>query len=130
MNDTILDPATSALLSMDLQGGIVAAYAADRPDLLGRVASVLDCARGAGMAVIHVKVGFRPGLPEVSSRNVLFSSIKKPAAVRRCFGREVDRIYDVMSVEHGFVITRVISVLNQGAARRGVATDDGASPRG
>jgi nicotinamidase-related amidase len=26
--------------------------------------------------VIHVRVGFRPGLPEVSSRNLLFSSIK------------------------------------------------------
>lgn len=28
------------------------------------------------MAVIHVQVGFRPGLPEVSDRNKLFAAIK------------------------------------------------------
>lgn len=35
----------------------------------------LRVAREKGMPVIHVQVGFRPGLPEVSARNELFAAI-------------------------------------------------------
>jgi len=43
------------------------------------------------------------------------------------WGLPIDRADDVMSPEHGFVITRVVSVLNPGAAQQGVAPD-GVSP--
>src|SRR4029077_19141543 len=69
-------PARTAILSMDCQTGIVSIYAKDDKDaFLARAAGVLNHARAAGMTVIHVQVGFRPGLPEVSSRNMLFGAI-------------------------------------------------------
>jgi nicotinamidase-related amidase len=73
-----IDPASTALLVMDCQvdtltmfmtptqsAGVIACV----PDLLAR-------ARDAGMMVIHVVVAFRPGHPEVSRRNPLFSGLK------------------------------------------------------
>lgn len=68
-------PGRSAVLSMDVQSGIVSIYAKD-PDFVARAASVLRHARGAGMFVIHVKVGFRPKLPEINSRNLLLAAVK------------------------------------------------------
>jgi nicotinamidase-related amidase len=70
-----LDPTRTAVLSMDLQAGIVSIYVKDQ-ELLARAASVLQRARAVGMRVIHVQVGFRPNLPEVSTRNLLFAAIK------------------------------------------------------
>jgi nicotinamidase-related amidase len=70
------DHARTAVLCMDFQTGIVAAYAKDQEALLTRAAGVLERARRLGMCVIHVRVGFRPGLPEVSARNALFGAIR------------------------------------------------------
>jgi SAM-dependent methyltransferase len=44
------------------------------------------------------------------------------------WGVRVDRVDDEVSPEHGFVITRVVSVAHAGAAQQGVAAD-GAAPR-
>src|SRR5262249_27426358 len=71
-----IDAARCAVLSMDLQAGIVSVYAKDNETLIRQASSVLDRARAAGITVIHVRVAFRPGLPEVSDRNQLFSAIK------------------------------------------------------
>lgn len=71
-----LDAARTAVLSMDLQSFIVAQYPKDPEAFLARVASVLECARTSRMTVIHVQVGFRPGLPEVSPRNMLFTALR------------------------------------------------------
>jgi len=70
------DPARTAVLSMDLQSGIVSTYAKDRPGMLSQAASVLQRARSVGMRVIHVQVGFRPKLPEVGTRNPMFAALK------------------------------------------------------
>jgi nicotinamidase-related amidase len=70
-------PAHTAVLSMDCQTGIVSLYTKDgKEGFLTRAATILAYARGTGISVIHVQVGFRPGLPEVSSRNPLFGAIK------------------------------------------------------
>jgi len=70
--------ARSALLVMDVQPGIL-----DRaPDPAAYLASVEDALRGArerSIPVIHVIVGFRPGLPEVSARNQAFAGVKQQA---------------------------------------------------
>jgi nicotinamidase-related amidase len=70
------DQDRSALLVMDVQPGII-----DRvPDPAGYLARVTDAvraARGHAVAVIHVVVGFRKGLPEVSARNLVFSGLKQ-----------------------------------------------------
>jgi nicotinamidase-related amidase len=71
-----LDPARTAVLSMDLQTAIVSIYVKDQDAFLARTAAVLNRARDTGMRVIHVRVGFRPNLPEIGERNRLFSSIK------------------------------------------------------
>jgi nicotinamidase-related amidase len=71
-----IDPARTAVLSMDMQNGIVGMYAEHAPELAGRCADVLKAARARSVQVIHVRVGFRPGLPEVSERNLLFGAIK------------------------------------------------------
>lgn len=64
---------TTALLVMDLQPGILGRYAST-DDYLARVGGGIAAARKAGIKVIYVTVSFRPGRPEVSSRNKMFSS--------------------------------------------------------
>jgi nicotinamidase-related amidase len=64
------DPARSAVLSMDYQTAIVSIYVKDQ-DMLTRAARVLSRARSSGMTVIHVQVGFRPGIFWASSRATL-----------------------------------------------------------
>jgi nicotinamidase-related amidase len=72
-----LDPKKSALLIMDYQRGILERNAAaDAAALLPRTARVLQAARGAGLRVIYVVVGFRSGYPEVSPNNASFSAAK------------------------------------------------------
>jgi nicotinamidase-related amidase len=74
--DIKFDPAHTAVLAMDCQAGIVSIYAQPQEEFLARASSVLAAARKAGIKVIHVQVGFRPGLPEVNSRNKLFAALK------------------------------------------------------
>jgi len=70
---------------MDLQTTIVSIYLKDQPDVLTRAAGVLKKARDLGLSVFHVQVGFRRGLPEISPRNSLFSSIKNSVQHRQVF---------------------------------------------
>jgi nicotinamidase-related amidase len=87
------------MLSMDLQTAIVSIYGKDDAGLLSRVGSLLARARTSGMAVIHVKVGFRPGLPEISSRNILFSALKNSARHRRLFEGAAGEIHSSIGPE-------------------------------
>ena len=76
MDNATPDLKRTALLSMDLQDTIVSIYTKNEPEFLPRVASVLKAARACNIRIIHVQVGFRPALPEVSPRNQLFGAIK------------------------------------------------------
>ncbi len=109
MADTFtIDPAHTAVLSMDCQAGIVSIYTREGKDaFLGRVASVLNHARAIGMTVIHVQVGFRAGLPEIHSRNALFGAIKSSEPHQRLFKEPLGAIPDVIA-PHGdeIVITK------------------------
>ena len=71
-----IDPKTTALLVMDFQTLIVDGFATDGKALLGRTAGLLEAARAGGLMVVYVVVGFRPGYPEVSPQNPLFSGLK------------------------------------------------------
>jgi nicotinamidase-related amidase len=71
-----LDASRSAVLSMDMQTGIVSVYLKDNPDMVPRAANLLKRARDAGLTIIHVRVGFRPKLPEICPRNKIFESIR------------------------------------------------------
>ncbi|MGA7313503.1 MAG: cysteine hydrolase [Silvibacterium sp.] len=70
------DPRHTAVLALDCQTGIVTVYTKPESGFIKLASNVLTAARDAGMTVIHVQVGFRPGLPEVSDRNKLFGAIK------------------------------------------------------
>jgi nicotinamidase-related amidase len=75
----------TAVLSMDLQTAIVSIYTQGEADFVTRAAGVLKAARDHRLSVFHVQVGFRPGLPEISSRNPLFSAIKNSLQHQQIF---------------------------------------------
>lgn len=68
-------PARECLLVMDYQTEIVARY--DAADCVARTAAAIAAARADGTPVLFVRVGFRPGFPEVSPHNRSFSAAKK-----------------------------------------------------
>jgi nicotinamidase-related amidase len=101
-------PAHTAVLGLDCQAGVVSIYAKPEEPFIERCSTVLQSARKAGMTVIHAKVGFRPGLPEVATRNRLFASIKSSpqhqklfegtsGAIHRLLGPEPD---DIVVTKH------------------------------
>ena len=57
---------STALLVMDVQQGIVDRFAGDE-GYLPRLAAAAEAARGAGVRVIYVTVGFRTGYPRSAS---------------------------------------------------------------
>lgn len=101
------DPSRSAVLSMDYQTAIVSRYAKEQEDLLARAASVLRRARDSGMAIIHVQVGFRPNLPEVSPRNILFHSIRNSLQHQQLFTGPGGAIHAAVAPEgNDIVVTK------------------------
>jgi nicotinamidase-related amidase len=66
--------ASTALLIMDVQQGIVDRFAGD-DGYLDRLATAIAAARAADVMVGYVTVAFRPGYPEVSDRNKSFAAI-------------------------------------------------------
>lgn len=72
-----IDPKSTALLAMDFQTLIVDGYATDKEPLLSRTARLLQAARATQIMVVYVVVGFRPGYPEVSDRNMSFRTVKE-----------------------------------------------------
>jgi nicotinamidase-related amidase len=87
----------SAMLSMDYQAGIVDVYTKNDPAMLERAAALLSDARACGMAVIHVRVGFRPKFPEVSPRNMLFSAIKNSPRHQQLFESDAGLIHPAVA---------------------------------
>ena len=73
-----IDPGSTALLVMDYQVDTLTKFmtAAQSADAIACVPDLMAMARDAGMLVLHVVVAFRPGHPEVSPRNPLFSALK------------------------------------------------------
>ena len=68
-----------ALLVMDVQAGILARYP-NKDEYVAKVRAAVDVAHAHKVPVIYVVVGFRPGVPEVSSRNKMFAALKENAA--------------------------------------------------
>src|SRR6202045_33241 len=73
-----IDPRSSALLVMDYQVDTLTRFmtAAQSADAIACVPELIATARDAGMMVIHVVVAFRPGHPELSPHNRVFSLVK------------------------------------------------------
>jgi nicotinamidase-related amidase len=103
-----LDPARTAVLSMDMQAGIVSIYAGEQQDAFtARAAGVLGRFRDRGMTVIHVQVGFRPGMPEISPRNALFAAIRTSERHQQLFKGDAGRIHPAVApVDEDIVIVK------------------------
>ena len=73
-----INPGSAALLVMDYQVDALTRFmtAAQSADAIACVPDLITMARDAGMMVIHVVLAFRPGHPEVSPRNRMFSPVK------------------------------------------------------
>lgn len=109
MSDTFrIYPAHTAVLNMDCQSAIVSIYTKDDQDaFLRRAVGVLNHARASHMTVIHVKVGFRPGLPEVSSQNQLMGAIKASPQHQKLFEEPLGSIHPALApAENEIVITK------------------------
>jgi len=89
---------------MDCQAGIVSVYVKSQDDFIMRASSVLRAARASGMLVVQVQVGFRPGLPEVSSRNKLFGAIKSSKQHQEFFQGSSGAIHPRLGPEVGDIL--------------------------
>jgi nicotinamidase-related amidase len=58
---------------MDVQRVVVDRY--PDPAYLPRLRAATGAARAAGLPVIYVAIGFRPGYPEISGRNKMFGAL-------------------------------------------------------
>ncbi len=102
-----LDPARTAVLSMDMQAGIVSIYAGEQDAFTARAAGVLGRCRDRGMTVIHVQVGFRPGMPEISPRNALFAAIRTSERHQQLFKGDAGKIHPAVApVDEDIVIVK------------------------
>ncbi len=99
MSQSQLVPEHTAVLSMDIQNTIVSIYAKDRPDFLEKAAGVLNEARRLGMTVVHVRVGFRPNLPEISTNNPLFAALKSSTQHQAIFAGDKGEIHPLLGPE-------------------------------
>lgn len=59
----------SALLVMDYQNATLARVTENNPQLLEKASGVLQAARETELPIIYLKVGFRPGHPEINRDN-------------------------------------------------------------
>jgi nicotinamidase-related amidase len=76
-NPLLIDSSKSTLLVMDYQIDILEKFMApaDPIEVLSVLPKLLAAARSAGMLVIYVVASFRPGYPEISPRNPIFSGL-------------------------------------------------------
>jgi nicotinamidase-related amidase len=69
----------TVLLVMDVQRGTLERFG-DDPGYRSRLSQAITAARAAGMPVIYVVIGFRPGHPEISRRNRTFATVAASGA--------------------------------------------------
>ncbi|WP_431608571.1 cysteine hydrolase family protein [Chryseobacterium sp. 'Rf worker isolate 10'] len=69
----------TALLVMDMQSSILS-NVPDTQELVSNVKEAIKIARNGQIPVIYITVGFRQGMPEISTKNKVFSGIKEHMA--------------------------------------------------
>jgi len=101
-----IDRTRAAVLSLDMQAGVISVYVKDA-QLVARAADILRTARQAGVRVVHVKVAFRPGVPEASPRNTFLSAVKASEPHQRFFQGESGAIDPRLAPQEGdLVVTK------------------------
>jgi nicotinamidase-related amidase len=99
-----LDISRTALLAMDCQAGIISVYVKPAEEFLAKASNALHAARKRGMLLIHVQVGFRPGLPEVSRRNKLFAAVLDSQQHQEFFKGASGAIHPALGPEPGDIV--------------------------
>jgi nicotinamidase-related amidase len=102
--DRSFDLPHTAVVAMDCQAAIVSIYAKPQEEFLARASSVLRAARAKGMTLIFVQVGFRPGLPEISSQNKLLAGIQTSAQHQSVFQGSAGMIHPALGPEPGDIL--------------------------
>ncbi|MFD9356101.1 cysteine hydrolase [Streptomyces sp. NPDC060031] len=110
-----LDPATTALLTVECQNGVVGeesalpelAKEAQASGMLGRVAALVDAARGAGVQVLHAVAERRPdGLGANSNARLFRAAAKLP--VRQLSGSAAVQVAPpIVVAEQDLVVRRL-----------------------
>ena len=97
----LIDPKKSALLVMDYQIDILEKFMAraDSAEVLSVLPKLLAAARSAGMLVIYVVASFRPGYPEISPRNLVFSGLAQNGLLQA--GRPGTQIHSAVAPIEG-----------------------------
>jgi len=72
-----LDPKKTAVLTLDIQEGIMNFAPGAAATAIPNAAKVADAARKGGFLLMHVGIGFEPGHPEISPDSLRFEMIKK-----------------------------------------------------
>jgi nicotinamidase-related amidase len=94
----------TVLLVMDVQRELVERFPGD-PGYLPRLQRAITAAHASSIPVIYVRVGFRPGHPEISARNRSFPSVA--AAGRFVEGDPAAEIHPAIAPEPGdLVVTK------------------------
>ena len=70
-----LDPKKTAMLTLDLQQGILG-FAAEAASIIPAAAKAVEFARKANFKIIHVGLGFEEGHPEIPDTNARFKMVK------------------------------------------------------
>jgi nicotinamidase-related amidase len=103
---TAIDRTRSAVLVMDYQATILSMLGDKAPSVVEPAAAVVSAARRAGIPIIFVVVGFRPGYPEVSPRNASFGAVTQSGRfITETPGSDVDAAFkreasDVVIFKH------------------------------
>lgn len=71
-----LDPKKTAVLSLDIQEGLLG-FVPGAAACVPNAAQVVEAARKGGFTLIHVGIGFEPGYPEISPSNKRFAMVKE-----------------------------------------------------
>jgi nicotinamidase-related amidase len=93
---------TSALLVMDVQNGIVERLSEGLHPLLATLSQATTAARAAEIPLIYVRVAFRPGAPEISTRNRTFSALASLGALG--LDDPATQIHPAVAPEHSDVV--------------------------
>jgi len=92
----------TALLVMDVQTGIVERLVDDCGALLEAVGLAVSAARRAGVPVVYVRIGFRPGAPEISRRNRAFAA--RAGSTEMGLDDPVTQIHPAVAPEPGDIV--------------------------
>lgn len=69
-----IDRTRTALLLMDFQAEVIPMFER-AAQTVARAAELAAAARAAGLPIVYVTIGFRPGYPEINPRNATFTTM-------------------------------------------------------